>query len=141
MKYSSIIFSGHNVFFPENIPENTSALQLYYCNMTSFISIIPLYMYIKNLVREYVFIVFTFHLVLVCFLFSFFSHFHEDITNLTEITCARRVAAGPGCVRVKIVISVTVTDSVYTGPSRLGVLSWAGRLRGAPLAVFADASV
>ena len=75
------------------------------------------------------------------FLFSFFSHFHEDITNLTEITCARRVAAGPGRVRVKIVISVTVTDSVYTGPSRLGVLSWAGRLRGAPLAVFADASV
>ena len=94
-----------------------------------------------TLVREYVFIVFTFHLVLVCFLFSFFSHFHEDITNLTEITCARRVAAGPGRVRVKIVISVTVTDSVYTGPSRLGVLSWAGRLRGAPLAVFADASV
>ena len=94
-----------------------------------------------SLVREYVFIVFTFHLVLVCFLFSFFSHFHEDITNLTEITCARRVAAGPGRVRVKIVISVTVTDSVYTGPSRLGVLSWAGRLRGAPLAVFADASV
>ena len=72
-----------------------------------------------SLVREYVFIVFTFHLVLVCFLFSFFSHFHEDITNLTEITCARRVAAGPGRVRVKIVISVTVTDSVYTGPSRV----------------------
>ena len=96
---------------------------------------------VQILVREYVFIVFTFHLVLVCFLFSFFSHFHEDITNLTEITCARRVAAGPGRVRVKIVISVTVTDSVYTGPSRLGVLSWAGRLRGAPLAVFADASV
>ena len=56
---------------------------------------------VEALVREYVFIVFTFHLVLVCFLFSFFSHFHEDITNLTEITCARRVAAGPGRVRVK----------------------------------------
>ena len=98
-------------------------------------------MWVTNLVREYVFIVFTFHLVLVCFLFSFFSHFHEDITNLTEITCARRVAAGPGRVRVKIVISATVTDSVYTGLSRLGVLSWAGRLRGAPLAAFADASV
>ena len=75
-----------------------------------------------SIVSEYVFIVFTFHLVLVCFLFSFFSHVHEDITNLTEITCARRVAAGPGRVRVKIVISVTVTDSVYTGPSRLALV-------------------
>ena len=97
----------------------------------------------SSLVREYVFIVFTFHLVLVCFLFSFFSHFHEDITNLTEITCARRVAAGPGRVRVKSLsqLQLQTLCTQARQPSRLGVLSWAGRLRGAPLAVFADASV